>query len=264
MVRGQIIITLSNGRVISYANRYLTKKAGLDENGEPLTDNAGTKEVFDSFGNPIMVEKNGEMVPLVEDISTPLFDGYPEFNYYYTGYGNDRYEDQKGLGKIKGDYEYLVAQLGVVGNDCLRFPEADEEHGDTTELVRRVTSTVNGVETYAREQVSAKEVVSIKIKEDWVNFPYGRESGYNLSKNSPNFMGFRESYEIKQKKLDRGPDFNKNIKFDNGYIPNPIIENGIVVNEKEFDEVVVENVKNGKEYYGIKNGKKSGKTFVKN
>ena len=53
MVRGQIIITLSNGRVISYANRYLTKKAGLDENGEPLTDNAGTKEVFDSFGKPI-------------------------------------------------------------------------------------------------------------------------------------------------------------------------------------------------------------------
>lgn len=267
MIRGQIIITLSNGRVISYANKYLTKKAGIDENGNPLTDNAGTKKIYDRFGKPVMVVVEGEEVQLEEDVSTPLFDGFPEFNYYYTGYGDDTYDDQTGVGKIKGDYEYLVSQLGVVGNDCLRFPEADENHGDTTELIRKTTSTVNGVETYSREQIAAKEVISIKIKEDWVNFPYGRESGYNLSKMSPNFMGFRESFEIKQKGFDRGPDFNKNKKYEDDVIPAPIckIENGEVVvsNTYEFDDVVIKQVKNGYEVFGVKNDKKSATVFVK-
>lgn len=267
MIRGQIIITLSNGRVISYANKYLTKKAGTDENGNPLTDEAGTKKLYDRFGNPIMVVKDGEEVQLEEDVSTPLFDGFSEFNYYYTGYGNDTFDKQTGLGKIKGDYEYLVNQLGVVGNDCLRFPEADEEHGDTTELIRKTTSTVNGVETYSREQIAAKEVISIKIKEDWVNFPYGRESGYNLSKMSPNFMGFRESYEIKQKGFDRGPDFNKNKKYEDDIVPAPVCKivdgNVIVENNFEFNEVVSTPVKNGFEVFGIKNDKKSATVFVK-
>ena len=47
MVRGQIIITLSNGRVISYANRYLTKKAGLDDTTKNLI--AALKEVLSRF-----------------------------------------------------------------------------------------------------------------------------------------------------------------------------------------------------------------------
>lgn len=254
MVRGEILITLKDGSVVSYANKFLADK------DITLTDEAGTQKVLDRFGQPVLDEK-GEEVTV--DISTPLFKGYDEVSYYYTGAGNDTFEDQTGLGKIKGDYEYLTQQLGVVGNDVLRFPEASEEHDDTKELVRKVTSTVNGVPTFSRKQIATEAVASISIRETWVNYPFGRESGYQLSKASNNFMGFNESEMIKLKDL-RGPDFNKNLKFDNGYLPNPIIENGVVVNEEEFDEVVVENVKNGKEYYGIKNGKKSGKTFVKN
>lgn len=271
MIRGQIIITLSDGNVISYANKFLAKKAGVDEDGNPITDNAGTKEVTDKFGNPVLNE-DGE--PEVRDISTPLFDGYPEYNYYYTGNGDDKFEDQTGAGKIKNDYEFLASQLGVVGNDILRFPETDDgaveytggvATGGTTELIRKVTSTVNGVPSYSRKQVSMKEVLSITIKEDWVTFPYGRESGYQLSKESDNFMGFHE-YEDRKKRHMRGPDFNKHIKYDNGYIPNPILElegdELIVVNEDEFDEVKISKKKSGYEVYGTLNGKNSGVSFI--
>lgn len=248
MIRGQILITLSDGQVVCYANKYLVKKTGTDE--------AGTKEVLDTEGN--VVEER--------DVSTPLFEGYPEYNYYYTGSGNDTFEDQTGLGKIKGDFDYLTEQLGVVGNDLLRFPEADENHGDTFELIRLATSTVNGAPSYSKKKISTKEVVSITIKEDWVTFPYGRESGYQLSKNSDNFMGFQESQDRKKRKM-RGPDFDKYKKSDNGFIPNPQLKlkdgNLVVVNADEFDETVTSFKPGiGYEVYGLKNGKQSGLSFV--
>lgn len=262
MIRGQIIITLSDGSVLNYANKYLTPKAGKDENGKPLTDEAGTTKVLDFMGNPIL-DENGEEV--TRDISTPLYDGNPGYNYYYTGAGNDKFENQTGLGKIKGDFEHLSEQLGVVGNDLLRFPEADEDHNDTFEIIRHTTSTVNGVPSYSRKKIAMKEVVSITIKEDWVNFPYGRESGYQLSKDSPNFMGFHEAEDRKQRMM-RGPDFDKFKKSDNGFIPNPslsIVDNELVVNnEEDYDEVVNKETENGYEVYGILNGKKSGVSYI--
>ena len=263
MIRGQILITLSDGQVICYANKFLTKKSGLDEEGKPLTDNAGTKVVLDVNGNPVLDEDGNEVV---RDVSTPLFEGFPEYNYYYTGAGNDKYENQTGLGKIKGDFEYLTEQLGVVGNDLLRFPEADENHGDVFELIRASTSTVNGVPSYSKKKVANKEVVSITIKEDCVTFPYGRESGYQLSKESDNFMGFQESKDRKERKM-RGLDFDKYKKIDNGFIPNPKlkIEDGnlVIVNVDDFDETITTFKPGiGYEVYGKKNGKQSGLSFI--
>lgn len=258
MIRGQIIITLTDGQIISYANKYLTAKTG--------TDNAGTAPVIGPDGNQIL---KADGTGMTKDISTPLFAGFPEYSYYYTGAGEDKFEDQTGLGKIKGDFDYLVDQLGVAGNTLLRFPEADADHGDTTELVRKSTSTVSGigVDSNMRAQVLTEEVVSIKIKEDWVNYPKGRESGYQLSKQSPNFLGFQETKERKEKGFDCGPDFNAHITYDTGFLPNPILtmEEGelIIKNEAEYDDVSI-NVLNdiGYEVYGIKNGKKSGISFI--
>lgn len=271
MVRGRIIIRLVDGTEVSYANKYLYKKAGLDADGNPKTDNAGVKKLYDRYGKPIMIydKETGTEVQAEENVSTPLFDGYPEHSYYYTGYGDDTFDDQTELGEIKADYEYLKNQLGVAGNTLLRFPEKDESHGDTMELVRLTTSVVNGVETYSRISIEMEKVVSITIKEDWATFPYGRESGYQLSKMSPNFMGFHETEEIKLKDFDRGPDFNKNIKYDNGFIPNPKLafnKAGTLVckNESDYDEIVTTELKDGFEVYGILNGKKTGKTYINN
>ncbi len=164
------------------------------------------------------------------------------------------------------DFDYLTEQLGVVGNDLLRFPEADENHGDVFELIRTSTSTVNGVPSFSKKKVANKEVVSITIKEDWVTFPYGRESGYQLSKESDNFMGFQESKDRKERKM-RGLDFDKYKKSDNGFIPNPKlkIEDGnlVVVNADDFDETITTFKPGiGYEVYGKKNGKQSGLSFI--
>lgn len=281
MIRGQIIIVLSNGETISYANKYLEKKAGVDEDGNPLMDNSEPRILYDRFGKEIKVlNENGEEVTATEKTATPLFDGFPGANYYYTGAGNDTYDDQTRKGKIKGDYEYLSGQLGVAGNTYLRFPEADKKHGDTTELIRKSSTVTNGEETLNKTKIKTDEIVSIKVVESWVSFPYGRESGYNLSKNDPNFLGFRESWERKFKDFDRGPDFNKTEKFDTGYIPAPILsykpenEEVVVENKEEYDyedgdyKYVINTLKHGGEVYGyevygIKNGKTSATSFLK-
>lgn len=229
MFRAQIIIQFTNGQVLSYANKDLAEKEGTDE--------AGTQPIYDREDNVI-----GNA-----DVTTPLFKGYPEYNYYYTGYGNDTFDDQTGTGKVKGDFEFIKGQIG--GSGLLKFPE----NGQTTLLER------NGI----KKSFSAADIVSVEIKEDWVPFPYGRESSYRLDKHKKHFLDCNESAQRKLKKFDTGPDFNEHITYETGYIPQPIVKDGVVVNASEFDEVVETTVKYGKEYYGIKNGKKSGIVFAK-
>lgn len=264
MVRAEIIIKLSDGTVLSYANKYLYRKAGLDKEYNPLTDGAKPRQIFDRFGNPIL-DKDGKEV--YQETKTLLIDGIPGVSYFYTGAGNDIYDNQTKLGEVKADYEYLKNQLGVADNTYLRFPEANEAHEDTDVLVRQKTSTVNGVPTFSRINVKTDEIVSITVLETWVNFPYGRESGYNLSKQSVNFLGFNETEERKLKDFDRGPDWNKEVRFDTGYVPNPILkyDNGLVIeNEKEFDECVVKETDRGYEVYGVYTiTKPNGKTQEK-
>lgn len=233
MFRAQIIIQFTNGQVLSYANKFLADKKGTDEAGE----------------QPIY-NRNDEIIGRA-DVTTPLFKGYPEFNYYYTGYGTDDFDAQNTLGKVKGDFEHLKAQVG--GTGFLKFPEADKNHGDTEILER------DGV----KKMFKASEVVSIEIKEDWVSYPYGREASYKVDKHKKHFLDCNESVQRKLKGFDAGPDFNENKRYDTGYIPQPIVKDGVVVNASEFDEVVEINVKFGKEYYGVKNNKKSGTVFVK-
>lgn len=264
MVRAEIIIKLSDGTIFSYANKYLYKKAGVDKENNPLTDEATPRQIFDRFGKAIL-DKEGKEV--YQETETPLFDGISGVSYFYTGAGNDTYDDQTNLGEVKADYEYLREQIGVVGNTYLRFPEADENHGDVTEIVRKKSSTVNGVETYARLNISVDKIVSISVSETWVNFPFGRESGYNFAKQSVNFLGFNETEERKLKDFDRGPDWNREVRFDTGYVPNPILkyDNGLVIeNEKDFDECVVKETDRGYEVYGIYTiTKPNGKTQEK-
>lgn len=227
MIKGQIVIKLTDGSSIIYANKYLAKKEGI--NG------------YDSETEP----KN------------KIFDGFPEYSYYYTGYGCDKYEDQTKAGMIKADYEYLVKQIDVVGKEYLRFPEnyekeqaeigelVDDKIGTIT-LVRNTSSTINSGITKKRTSVSVSEIVSINVREEWVNYPYGRESGYNLPKSDPNFYGFQETLERKAKGADKGPDFNAHIKSWNGYVPMPIVKYNYdgtyyVVNKNDFDKVEIRN-----------------------
>ena len=93
MFRAQIIIQFTNGQILSYANKDLAEKEGTDE--------AGTQPIYDREDNVI-----GNA-----DVTTPLFKGYPEYNYYYTGYGNDTFDDQTGSGKVKGDFEFIKGQI---------------------------------------------------------------------------------------------------------------------------------------------------------
>lgn len=281
MIAGQIIITLTDGSRLAYANKYLYKKAGINKDGTPKTDNAGTRKLYDRYGKPIMIIKDGKEVQAEEDISTPLFDGFAERSYYYTGYGDDKYDNQTNYGEIKKDFEFLKNQLGVVGNTQLRFPEdydtesaVTSEIGGTTELLRRKTTVINGVETHSRTQIFTNEVVSITVSEAWVNFPFGRESGYNLSKSDPNFLGFNETLERKLKDFDRGPDWNKAKRFDTGFIPNPVVniskdgKDIEVLNSGAYDTMEKKAVYRmgelvGYEVCGVVNGKKSGITYCK-
>lgn len=217
MIKGQIVIKLSDGSNIIYANKYLAKKEG-DDGAKP--------------------EPNLK------------FAGYPEFSYYYTGFGDDTYELQTGEGKIKGDYDFLTSQIDVAGNEYLKFPESEDgkatnaKETATDTLVRSTTSTINSGVTKRRTKVYINEIVSINVKEEWVNFPYGRESGYNLPKSDPNFYGFQETKERKERGADRGPDFNKCIKTWNGYVPMPTIKYNYdgtfyVLNKDDFSKIVV-------------------------
>lgn len=239
MIRGQILITLRDGRVIEYANRFLAEKTGTDE--------AGIQNVVDRYGREIT---GADGSPLTRDVSLPLFAGYPGASYCYTGFGNDTYEGQTGLGKIKGDFEKLKGQIGAAGN--LKFPEADENHGDTEILERRKEGGA-----FSRQIISAADVVSVSIKEDWVRFPYGRLSGYTTDQQDPNFLDFSETEERKLKGYSRGPDFDARKRYDNGYIQAPVIENGKVVNSDYYDELVA----NDESVYGVKNGRKSARSY---
>lgn len=233
MFRAQIIIQFTNGQILSYANKFLADKEGTDEAGEQPIYNREDEKIGTA------------------DVTTPLFKGYPEYNYYYTGYGTDDFEAQNALGKVKGDFEHLKAQIGETG--FLKFPEANEAHGDTEILER------DGV----KKMFKASEVVSIEIKEDWVAFPYGREASYKVDKHKHHFLDCNESAQRKLKGFDVGPDFNKHLRYDTGYIPQPRILNGEVANRNDYDEIIETNVKGGKEIYGIINGKKSAIVFVK-
>lgn len=251
MIKGQIIIKLSDGSSIAYANKYLAEKTGDDG----LKPEANLK-----------------------------FAGFPEYSYYYTGFGDDRYSDQLGAGKIKGDYDFLLKQVDVAGNEYLRFPEIIEEgkatnegnSGDTT-LVRNVSSTINSGVTKRRLNIAVNEIVSISVSEEWVNFPYGRESGYNIPKASNNFYGFNETEARKAKGVDRGPDFDKYKKYSHGYIPAPIVyvnSDGkfLVKNKNEYKKIIQSvDIHGGNNVYGIvevtRNGaleeKKSASTYIK-
>ena len=225
MIRAEIILTFKSGQKMGYANLYLENKSGDDG-----ADN---------------LKHKGK-------------DGY---YYCYTGSGDDTYDDQTGLGKIKGDYEFFVAQIG--GTGLLNFPEGDSSHSSTTEYVRKGDITKK---PFDRFTISATELVGVAIDEKWARYPEtdNRESGYMLPKDSEDFAGFRETDYI----TDRGPDFDEYKTYDDGFIPNPILKikddgNVEVVNSAEFDSVEVYSVKNGFEAYGIKDDKKSGITFLR-
>ena len=252
MIKGQIVIKLTDGSSIIYANKYLAKKEGF--NG------------YDAE----------------EDPKNKMFDGFSEYSYYYTGYGCDTYENQTEAGMIKADYEYLVKQIDVAGKEYLRFPENYEtkkaEVGEltndnigTTTLVRNTSSTINSGITKKRTSVSVSEIVSINVREEWVNYPYGRESGYNLPKSDSNFYGFQETAERKAKGVDKGPDFNAHATKWNGYIPTPTIKYNYdgtfyVIDKDLFDKV---EVRNGSlcgviytEYNDAKKARKSAPLYV--
>lgn len=204
-----------------------------------------------SYANKNLVDKSGD-----DGEGNLKHKGRDCFFYAYTGCGDDTFDDQTGKGKCKGDYEFLKGQIG--GSGLLKFPE----DGDTTELVRKRDITDKPLDRFS---IAASELVAVAVKEVWARYPEtdNRESGYMLPKDSANFAGFRETEDIK----DRGPDFDAFKTFDDGYIPKPIVEyDGSVItvkNQNEYDETVTTEDKDGIYVYGIKNGKKSGSTFIR-
>lgn len=228
MIKGNIILTFKNGNILQYANKFLVEKTGND---------GYTKDN--------------------KDMSTPLVSGIPGVCYYYTGLGNDEYKDQTGLGKILGDYNYFVEQIGKSGK--LKFPEANKNHGDIEEIERDSQYIgINSQLTKSRYTGLASELVSVSVQEEWVSFPdsNNRESGYTFPKSSDNFRGFQESKEPPVGLNEERPNFDEHITYDNGFIPNPILSldnNNVLIieNEKEYTEVFSKRTKNGYECYGV-------------
>lgn len=220
MIRASIVLTFKSGQKISYANKNLVEKTG--------DDGAGNLK----------------------------HKGVDTYYYCYTGSGDDKYENQTGKGKCKGDYEFFKSQIG--GNGLLKFPE----DSDTTELVRKRDITEKPLDKFS---IAASELVGVAVKETWARFPEGdnRESGFMLPRDSNSFSGFRETEDIK----DRGPDFDAGKTFYDGYIPRPAIElegsTLVVKNANDYDSV--ETSEDGKGYYayGVINGKKSGTAFLR-
>lgn len=201
MISATILIKLIDGSVYSYANKYLVEKTG-----------------YDGYINP-----------------TPLFKGYDSKSYYYTNLGNDKYEDQTGLGKIKGDFEYLENQILAGGEDFILFPEADEDHNGTSTLVRKNNNSINGGKNFNREKIKANSVISIEVQETFVDYPYGRESGYNLPKDDPNFRGFNEYAEIT--KEEKGEDFDAHKDDYLCYVPEPLLSlSGTTLTIENFND----------------------------
>lgn len=225
MIKAEIILTFKSGQKMSYANKFLAEKTGDDGAGNLLHKG---------------------------------IDGYA---YYYTGAGSDTYDAQTGLGKVKGDFDFFVKQIN--GTGLLNFPEADSAHASTTEYVRKGDITDK---PFNRISINASELAAVEVKETWTTYPVSenRESGYRLPKDSVNFAGFRESDYIK--KEDKGPDFDAHKRFDNGFLANPTLEikDGKlnILNKDDYDETISKEVSNGFEAYGIKDGKKSGVSFI--
>lgn len=225
MIKGEIILTFASGQKMSYANKYLVDKEGDDGEGNLLHKGV---------------------------------DGYA---YYYTGAGSDTFDDQTGLGKIKGDYEFFVNQIN--GSALLQFPEKDDSHASTTEYLRKGDITNRPINKIS---IHASQLQAVEVKETWVTYPesINRESGYRLPKDSENFAGFRESDYIT--KEDKGPDFDEFKTYDDGFIPNPDLANEggnlVIKNKEEFDSIETKELSNGWEVYGIVGSKKSGVSFV--
>lgn len=132
MIEARIIIETNDGCQYSYVNKFLAEKTGDD--GENHTK----------------------------------FAGFPEKSYYYTGYGDDKYENQTDLGMAKADFEYIKSQVDL-GTGTIQWPEGDSTHTDTDILVRQ--HDWKGSLAYDRTSMYAEDVKMVKLEERDVVYP---------------------------------------------------------------------------------------------
>ena len=235
MLRAYILIQTKDLKQYSYANKYLTSKSG--EDGEGHKKYAGKAGV----------------------------------NYYYTGYGDDTYDDQTELGMAKGDYEYILESSLSDVNDYLQFPEADSDHGAVEEIVRSPVVVKSGL-AERRIKIRVEDIVSVQLIEEDVQFPFEE-----LRSNDPH----KDDENIIQAVGTSGPIYEI---LTTDTITVPLIQatiSGSTVTITNFDKYsavyyrkIVDggftkltsntlSVSDWAEIYGVWNGKKSAIKYVK-
>lgn len=105
---------------------------------------------------------NGERITYVNEITQDTLG----INSQYYGYENsetDTFEDQTGNGKIKGDLDSILDQLGNTG--LLIFPE----NGNTASLGRKNNTQSLAQISKIRKYILIQHIVSVEVVEQQPN-----------------------------------------------------------------------------------------------
>lgn len=104
--------------------------------------------------------ENGDVVTYVNSTVQDTL-GKNGLFYSYSNESGDEYINQTGAGKLKGDYDTLVAQIG--GTGAITWPEGG------TELIRKNTNNSVAANSKVIRTVSAAKVVSMVVIEQEIN-----------------------------------------------------------------------------------------------
>lgn len=111
---------------------------------------------------------NGQTIKYVRNVVADT-NGVGGSYYAYTGNAGATYAEQTGAGKVKGDFETLVTNLGtaVVSatavDKTLKFPESS---GSTAYLVRRNRDMSSDINLNNQIVILASNVASIKVVQE--------------------------------------------------------------------------------------------------
>ena len=104
--------------------------------------------------------ENNEIIRYVNSVTQDTLGENGKF-YSYSNEDGDKYADQTGPGKAKGDFDSLVGQIG--GTGAMTWPEGG------TELVRPNLGNSLAAKSEIRKTVSAAKIVSVTLVEQEVN-----------------------------------------------------------------------------------------------
>jgi hypothetical protein len=116
----------------------------------------------------IITLNNNSQIKYVRDVVADT-NGVAKEYYAYTGNAGATYTDQTGAGRVKGDYETLVANLGtalaatLAADKLLKFPESG---GSTSYLVRRNKDMSADKDLNNQIVIPAIAVASIKVVQE--------------------------------------------------------------------------------------------------